>query len=68
MKKCLLFVSFVIVSVLSFAQDNISVGPVAGFGHTWISNVDGDARYKPSGSLVASCTIAHPNILVLQQD
>ena len=50
MKKCLLFVSFVIVSVLSFAKDNISVGPVAGFGHTWISNVDGDARYKPSGS------------------
>jgi hypothetical protein len=33
-----------------FAQNNVSVGPVAGFGHSWISNVEGKARYKPSGS------------------
>src|SRR6476469_9274440 len=41
MKKCILFVSLFVLSVSLFAQNNISVGPVAGFGHTWISNVEG---------------------------
>jgi hypothetical protein len=50
MKKCLLVFSLTILSVTLFAQNNVSAGPVAGFGHTWINNVDGKARYKPSGS------------------
>jgi hypothetical protein len=53
MKKCLLFVSVVMASVTLFAQNNFAVGPVAGFGHSWISNVDGNARYKPSGNFGA---------------
>jgi len=46
-------VSFFVVSASLFAQNNISVGPVAGFGHTWISNVEGKTRYKPSGNFGA---------------
>ena len=45
--------SFVMVSVNLFSQNTFSVGPVAGFGHTWISNVEGNARYKPSGNFGA---------------
>ena len=50
MKKCILFVSLLTISGALFSQDDISIGPIAGFGHTWISKVDGEARYKPSGN------------------
>ena len=50
MKKCLLVLSLSVISVVLFAQNTVSIGPIAGFGHSWISNVDGKARYKPSGS------------------
>ena len=32
------------------AQDNVSLGPTAGFGHGWLSN-SADARYHPTGNL-----------------
>lgn len=44
---------FAFVALLSFAtakaQLNVSVGPVAGFGHSWISGGENN-RYKPSGN------------------
>ncbi|GAO42174.1 porin family protein [Flavihumibacter petaseus] len=35
------------------AQDNLSFGPTAGFGHTWLSNAE-NSRYQPAGNLGVS--------------
>lgn len=35
---------------VSKAQDNVSFGPTAGFGHTWMSNMD-NAVYQPAGNI-----------------
>lgn len=34
----------------AMAQDNLSVGPTAGFGHTWMSNSN-NAKYQPAGNV-----------------
>jgi outer membrane protein W len=34
----------------ALAQDNLSLGGTAGFGHTWLSNST-NARYQPAGNL-----------------
>lgn len=38
------------LSQSSFAQDNLSLGGTAGFGHAWLSNST-DSRYQPAGNL-----------------
>ncbi|KYP13104.1 porin family protein [Flavihumibacter sp. CACIAM 22H1] len=38
------------ISCTTFAQDNLSLGGTAGFGHTWLSNST-NARYQPAGNL-----------------
>ncbi|GAB2673816.1 hypothetical protein GCM10027036_29040 [Flavihumibacter cheonanensis] len=38
-----------------FAQDNLSLGGTAGFGHTWLSNST-NSRYQPAGNLGLSLT------------
>ncbi len=50
MKKVFLATALSIAMLTSFAQNNVSVGPHAGFGHAWISGTDADNRYKPSGT------------------
>lgn len=63
MKKCVLFSFSLLFSVCLLAQSNIAAGPVAGFGHSWISNVDGKTRYKPSGNFGAQLYYsATPNV------
>ncbi len=37
------------------AQDNLSLGGTAGFGHTWLSNST-NSRYQPAGNLGLSLT------------
>jgi hypothetical protein len=32
------------------AQDNLSIGGTAGFGHTWLSDAE-DSKYQPAGNL-----------------
>ncbi len=32
------------------AQDNVSLGPTAGFGHTWLSNSP-NSKYQPAGNV-----------------
>lgn len=50
MKKSLLLCLIAAVSIPSFAQNNIAVGPVAGFGHAWLSGGEGNNKYKASGN------------------
>lgn len=50
MRKLLLgFILLTGISASSFAQ-TISLGPTAGFGHSWIDNV-GDSKYHPAGNV-----------------
>lgn len=49
--KRLIFASIcTVLTVGAFAQKNVSLGPVAGFGHSWIKGGEGDNKYKPSGN------------------
>src|ERR1044072_4546906 len=44
----------------------VSIGPVAGFGHSWVSNLNlGDAHFKPSGQLGISLLHSHTEHLAL---
>ncbi|ULQ52666.1 porin family protein [Flavihumibacter fluvii] len=55
-----LLVTILICSIQLKAQDNMSLGPIAGFGHSWISG--GDNKYQPSGNVGLTFTyspIAH---------
>lgn len=46
------FLSVLAISGFSTARAQyISIGPVASFGHSWVSNVGGNTRFNPSGSL-----------------
>jgi phage anti-repressor protein len=50
MKKFLLgFILMAGIGASCYAQ-NISLGPTAGFGHSWIDNLDG-SRYHPAGNV-----------------
>lgn len=56
MKKTLLFsLSLLVINTLA-AQMNLSLGPRAGFGHSWISNSPDDSKiiYHPAGNFGAS--------------
>ncbi|HEY8397266.1 MAG TPA: porin family protein [Flavihumibacter sp.] len=37
------------------AQDNLSIGGTAGFGHTWLSDAD-NSKYQPAGNLGLTLT------------
>jgi hypothetical protein len=44
------------------AQQNVSLGPTAGFGHAWMSN-SGNAEYHPAGNFGVALTYSkHPHI------
>lgn len=43
------------ISAIGTAQDNLSIGGVAGFGHTWLSGSE-NSRYQPAGNLGLSMT------------
>lgn len=49
------------------AQLNISVGPNAGFGHTWISGA-GDNGYQPAGNFGLALVYSHNNHVGLGVD
>lgn len=51
MKKVFIVSLFSLFFINAFAQKNVSIGPIAGFGHAWISGGEGDNRYKPSGNV-----------------
>jgi hypothetical protein len=48
MKKVLLLVTGLFLSVFQSKAQYISLGPVAGFGHSWVSNLTGTDRFKAS--------------------
>lgn len=49
MKKLVFAVVGLMIIITVQAQKNVSFGPVAGFGHAWMSG-GGDNQYKPSGN------------------
>lgn len=57
MKK-IVFVLTTLVLISTAKAQNVSLGPTVGFGHSWITNLGGDAAFHPSfnigGSLVYS--------------
>lgn len=56
MKKIIRFTLAVLsISGSTMAQDNLSFGGTAGFGHTWLSNAS-NSKYQPAGNLGLSLT------------
>jgi hypothetical protein len=50
MKKLLgITLAGIALSSAALAQDNLSLGPTAGFGHTWLSNNE-QSNYQPAGN------------------
>lgn len=49
MKKLIIASVIALSLTTAKAQFNVSLGPVAGFGHSWISG-GGENKYKPSGN------------------
>lgn len=47
MKK-LMILLLVVGSAVTAKSQNVSFGPSAGFGHSWISDVNGDKKFMPS--------------------
>ncbi len=43
------------LSSAALAQDNLSLGGTAGFGHTWLSDAE-NSKYQPAGNLGLSLT------------
>ena len=47
-KLIILFIAIFIASVISkLSAQTLSIGPTGSFGHSWISNVDGDTKFNP---------------------
>lgn len=67
MKQLMLSVAAVIAFTCSYAQMNISIGPNAGFGHTWMSGT-GDNRYQPAGNFGLALVYSHNNHVGLGVD
>ena len=67
MKKFLLSVAGIISLTCAYSQMNISVGPNAGFGHTWMSG-SGDNRYQPAGNFGLALVYSHNNHVGLGVD
>ena len=67
MKQLMLTVMAIIVIVSSHAQLNISLGPNAGFGHSWMSG-SGDNKYQPAGNFGLALVYSHNNHVGLGVD
>ena len=50
-KLTILFAALFMVSAISkLNAQTFSIGPTAGFGHSWITNIDGDGKFNPMWS------------------
>jgi hypothetical protein len=67
MKKLMLTVVAIISLLFAQAQLNLSVGPNAGFGHTWMSG-SGENRYQPAGNFGLAAVYSHNNHIGLGVD
>lgn len=67
MKKFILAVVAVTYVICTQAQLNLSLGPNAGFGHTWLSG-SGDNKYQPAGNFGLAAVYSHSNHLGLGVD
>jgi hypothetical protein len=67
MKQLILTVAGIISIAAAYSQMNISVGPNAGFGHTWMSG-SGDTRYQPAGNFGVALVYSHNNHVGLGLD
>ncbi len=47
MKKAMIIVAILGIGIVSRAQ-TVSIGPTGGFGHSWITNTAGDAKFNPA--------------------
>jgi len=60
MKRIILTLSIVVAAIAANAQ-NLSLGPTAGFGHSWISNQEGDGKFKASWNVGATLVYSSMN-------
>jgi Outer membrane protein beta-barrel domain len=60
MKQLILTLAGIICIACAYSQMNISVGPNAGFGHTWMSG-SGENRYQPAGNFGVALVYSHNN-------
>ena len=67
MKQVILTVAGIALMACAYSQMNISVGPNAGFGHTWMSG-SGDNRYQPAGNFGVALVYSHNNHVGLGVD
>lgn len=54
MKRLFIFLLSAGTIVTARAQQNVSFGPTVGFGHSWLSGVNGDQKFHPSFNVGAS--------------
>jgi outer membrane protein W len=47
MKKVLIVIAILSIGIFTKAQ-TFSIGPTGGFGHSWISNSNGDGKFNPA--------------------
>ena len=47
MKQTIVIAALVLAGIVSKAQ-TVSFGPAGGYGHSWISNSDGDTKFNPA--------------------
>ena len=67
MKQLILTIAGIICIACAYSQMNISVGPNAGFGHTWMSG-SGENRYQPAGNFGVALVYSHNNHVGLGVD
>ena len=67
MKQLILTIAGIIFITCAYSQMNISVGPNAGFGHTWMSG-SGENRYQPAGNFGVALVYSHNNHVGLGVD
>ena len=67
MKKLMLTLFAITSFIFAQAQLNLSLGPNAGFGHTWTSG-SGDNTYQPAGNFGLAAVYSHNNHLGLGVD
>ena len=60
MKQLILTVAGIIFMACAYSQMNISIGPDAGFGHTWTTGA-GDNSYQPAGNFGVALVYSHNN-------
>ena len=69
MKQLMLTVATILVIATTHAQLNLSVGPNAGFGHTWMHGDDDPKnKYQPAGNFGVAFVYSHNNHVGLGLD